>query len=174
MLYLFDLDDTLIEGFMALTGAPYDYDRIAILPNRREVLADLRDAGHDVAIATNQGGVAFGYQTVAQVREKLLRTAWMLGAGGVPLVRTSPVRKAVAPADVYVALHHPIATIERWQQPEHWNWRKPGAGMLEQAMRDRGVEAAQAVYVGDMEVDEQAAKAAGVRYVHPDEFFGGA
>jgi hypothetical protein len=52
-------------------------------------------------------------------------------------------------------------------------WGKPGDGMLRQAMRDAGVEPADALMVGFDYVDAQAAFAAGVGHIDSKALFGG-
>lgn len=49
--------------------------------------------------------------------------------------------------------------------------RKPNGGMLKLAMQFVGAEKAETVMVGDRDEDEQAAAAAGVKFIHADEFF---
>ena len=53
MMYLFDLDGTLIAGYM--NGG--DYAHVQPLPGRRKKLAELQSAGHTLGIVTNQGGI---------------------------------------------------------------------------------------------------------------------
>jgi len=50
-------------------------------------------------------------------------------------------------------------------------WRKPGAGMLLVACHTLGVDPEEAIFVGDSPADEDAAQAAGIRFVWAKEFF---
>jgi D-glycero-D-manno-heptose 1,7-bisphosphate phosphatase len=50
--------------------------------------------------------------------------------------------------------------------------RKPGPGMLREAMSDFEADPDETLYVGDRPEDEQAAKNAGVDFVWASEFFG--
>ena len=59
MIFLFDLDGTLISSYMDAPGRAYRSWHV--LPGRVELLAALRAAGHTVGIVTNQAGVAFGF-----------------------------------------------------------------------------------------------------------------
>lgn len=168
MLYIFDFDGTLIRSFMregeARHGTDIEgdvYDQVEVLPNRREVLRWLLTAdGHALAAATNQGGVAFGFQTVGQVALKMERVVRELGLQPYEM-------------PVYVCHHHPQASVD----PDHWRdaagcqRRKPAPGMLLEAMNDLGFSTRQTVYVGDMDTDRVAAGAAGVAYVDAEEFF---
>lgn len=51
-------------------------------------------------------------------------------------------------------------------------YRKPQPGMLLRAMRQYGTLAGECIYVGDRAEDEQAAAAAGVRFIWADEWRG--
>lgn len=137
------------------------YDRVELLPGRAGVLWRLaRQPGARFALVTNQGGVAFGYQTKEQVGRKLAAVAsacdFFYGK----------------PFTVHVAFGHPNATIDEYRAPELVEKRKPGPRMLYDALRAHDVHAHQAVYVGDMDTDLQCAEAAGVTFAYADDFFG--
>jgi D-glycero-D-manno-heptose 1,7-bisphosphate phosphatase len=166
-LFLFDIDGTLIRSFMRDGGQDQDYDLIEVLPGRSVALEALRGDGHDVALVTNQAGVAFGYQTTADVRRKLQRVLKALGLGGG--IRTTEGERCSPPPVAYVSFAHPKATIDLFLSDS--DWRKPGGGMIRQAMLDHDVSAASTTFVGDMDSDQAAAEAAGVRYMHADDFF---
>lgn len=156
-LYVFDVDGTLIRGFME--GLPYDH--VELLPGRLERLRDLASEGAEFAVATNQAGCGFGHQTVEQIRAKMGRVLaeveWFCGR----------------PFSVHICHHHPHSKAEEWRGTEaQLRRRKPGPGMLEDAMRAHRVLPSQTTFVGDMETDRGAAEAAGVRYSDEAEFFG--
>ena len=69
MLFLFDLDSTLISSYMDAPGRAYQSWHV--LPGRVERLATLRAAGHTVGIVTNQAGVAFGFIREADFEAKI-------------------------------------------------------------------------------------------------------
>lgn len=157
MLYIFDVDGTLIRSFMREGDAEHDYDDVELLPGRYGKLNDLKARpGTRFAIASNQGGVAFGYQTEAQVRAKMARVIAELGMWDVPLT-------------LHVAFNHPNAKLAGYKRDD--GMRKPGPGMLLLASRVHGVPHPECVYVGDMETDQQAAIAAGIPYVDQGAFF---
>lgn len=60
MLYIFDKDGTLVGSSVA-GRPPNTLSEQEVLPNVVETLAKLRAAGHTLSIATNQGGVAWGF-----------------------------------------------------------------------------------------------------------------
>jgi D-glycero-D-manno-heptose 1,7-bisphosphate phosphatase len=156
MLYLFDLDDTLITGYM--NSPSRNFWGWAPLRQRRERLAELCAEGHEVGIVTNQAGVAFGHVTEADVSEKL--TA-VLVALDLPL--STPVRVCYA---------HPTAIVLRYREPVQVARRKPSGAMIREVMRLLPEQAAQGVvYVGDRPEDEAAAADAGVAFAWAREFF---
>lgn len=173
MLYLFDIDGTLIESFMNDLTIPYD--DVVLMPGRAERLAGLRDDGHQLALVTNQGGVAFGYQTEEQVVLKLCRVLDALDfpADGAlrPLCTGWRDDIVLNPSQCYVSLGHPNAKHLAYRTSPEDTWRKPGRGMICRAMDDYGAFPYQTIYVGDMASDATAAAAALVAYAHADEFF---
>lgn len=162
MLYLFDIDGTLIRSFMreGVADRASAYDMVEVLPGRREKLvyhaANLSTGGF--GLVTNQGGVAFGYQSTGQVYRKIGQViAAFDGFFGTPV-------------SVHVCFEHPKAKIERWKVDSPR--RKPGPGMIEEAMRAHAYESTvDVIFVGDMDTDREAAEAAGVSYVDAEEFF---
>jgi HAD superfamily hydrolase (TIGR01662 family) len=180
MLYLFDIDGTLVRSFMREGGGGVSraYDLVEMLPGRRDRIQALEADGHDIALVTNQGGVAFGYQTLDQVLDKMGRVLDALGLLATPIDGFALcVGPNAAPGAklLYLSLHHPQATIEQWRTgvADDWAiWRKPGGGMLLKAIADRQGSAETTVFVGDMDSDRAAADAAGVRYQDAAEFFG--
>jgi HAD superfamily hydrolase (TIGR01662 family) len=161
MLYLLDLDDTLItSGFeCGVWVKDRAYSDFELLPNVKDRLRFIteRDAGARFAIITNQAGVAYGYQTEDEVRAKI---AAVLAALEFFWSR---------PFSLHICFNHPKATVDlyRYDDPR----RKPNPGMLEEAMRWHVDRLPGAVYVGDLPTDKLAAEAAGIQYLHPEEFF---
>jgi histidinol phosphatase-like enzyme len=187
MLFLFDIDGTLVRSFMREGGggASQAYDLVEILPGRRERLDALRAEGHHLALVTNQGGVAFGYQTATQVLAKIGRVADAAGlmptwiCSGPRLAWTidgfriaDRLARDVAPPFAYVSFDHPKAHDAMFLSRPDDDWRKPGPGMIQQARADYGTILSHIVFVGDMDTDRQAAEAAGVLYMDAAEFFG--
>lgn len=163
MLYLFDLDGTLITSYM---DTPHkDYDNWGRLPRRYAILNKLRMQGHSIAIITNQGGAAFGFVTAAQVDAKLQQALRVLGLASV---RSDGSAK---PPAVYCALHDERGKPP-FNDPTEAARRKPSPAMILEALDDYPNAAAQGVlYVGDRPEDEQAAKAAGVPFQWAASFF---
>lgn len=154
MLYIFDLDGTLIHGYMD----GIDYAHVQPLPRRIEKLAELRAVGHTVAIATNQGGIGFGYNSEGDFKAKLLEVLRVL-----KLSRDTPIK---------VCFHHPSASIERYRDPEGCARRKPNGLMLKELMQELGHTPATTMYIGDRPEDDQAAEHADVAFMWERDFFG--
>lgn len=154
MLYIFDLDSTLIAGYM--DGA--DYAHVEALPGRIEKLAELRQAGHGIAIASNQGGIAFGYNSEGDFKEKLLKSLRVL-----KLPRDTPYK---------VCYHHPKASIEKYRDADGCARRKPSGLMIKELMQELGYSADQTMYVGDRPEDDKAAEHAEVAFMWERDFFG--
>lgn len=190
MLFIFDLDGTLIEGFLdtkpcdwcdgegskaqgnadpvscrtckgkgKIFGRHRPYGEVRPLPGRGTVLGALARDGHRVALATNQGGVAMGYQTYEEVMNKM----------GVVCARFSFFYGAAF--SVHVAIGHKDAKQPFLATPELVHRRKPNPGMIEDALAAHGCAAREAVYVGDLATDREAAVVAGVRFRWADDFF---
>jgi D-glycero-D-manno-heptose 1,7-bisphosphate phosphatase len=165
VLYIFDLDGTLIRSF--IRDAPQKhgsdlevevYDKVEVLPNRLAKLRTLAAEGSEFAIASNQAGVAFGFQTVEQVQNKL----------GLACARLAFFFDR--PFSVHVCYHHPKATQTQWKANSIR--RKPGAGMLFDAMKAHEASVLSTAFVGDMDTDREAAKGAGLIYYDATRFFG--
>lgn len=151
MLYIFDVDGTLVT---TRSGATFrkSADDWQWLPGRLEKLRELERQGAILAIASNQGGVAFGYLDLKEIRDEM--------------------NKLAEEAHIfYVALcfSHPKATLEAYREDSPH--RKPGPGMLLEIIEALGEQIEQVVMVGDRPEDEQAAGAAGVGFVWAEDFF---
>ncbi len=121
--------------------------RIELMPGVAEKLRPMRDAL--LLIVTNQAGVARGRFTLAQLEAALAELDRQLG-GILFSWRVCP--------------HRPEDGCE---------CRKPKPGMVLELAELYGVDLAGSTMVGDQEVDEQCARAAGVgKFVYAKNFFG--
>lgn len=164
MLYLFDLDGTLISGYM--DNPDKDYNKWEVLPGRRAKLNQLLMRGDTVCIVTNQGGVAFGFVTEDQADAKIDQAVRQLGL--------APVRSSGDPMPpiVYACYHHEKG-VPPWNDSVSALRRKPNPQMLFEAMEDHQQAASLGVLVvGDRPEDEEAARAAGVPFQWAHVFFG--
>ena len=121
--------------------------KIELLPNVAEKLAPMRD--HLILVVTNQAGINRGWFTMTQAEDAMRELDHKLG-------------------DI----------LTGWQICPHvpddnCDCRKPKPGMITELAEIYGVDLRNSTMVGDQDVDEQAAKAAGVaRFIHAREFFG--
>jgi len=123
-----------------------------------EKLAALRTQGIRVALATNRGGVAFGYTTLEMAFELAKEAAELCGIPDVP---------------VYVCPFHAKArgrnAVPEFSRED--DCRKPNPGMLLQAMEEAGIAPEDTIFVGDRDSDQEAAENAGVRFYWAEEYF---
>lgn len=138
----------------------HDYERVAWLPRRLEVLKRLHDEGVAIGICTNQTGVAFGYQTAEQVARKLGRVQGELAIAGVD----------VPSSMVQVAMHSERGEPP-WNDPKECELRKPNPGMLRRCMMNALSFPDETFFVGDLPVDANAADAAGCAFFWAEDFF---
>lgn len=154
-LCIFDVDGTLVA---CKSGATFrkSADDWTWLPGRIEKCQQLCEQGVHIALASNQAGVAFPWSkfTEQQIQTELEIVAQEIGACYIGVCYSTPNEKA-RPA---------------YRNPNDTR-RKPGPGMLLEAMQHCGVASEQTVMIGDREEDEAAARAAEVAFVHADQFF---
>jgi D-glycero-D-manno-heptose 1,7-bisphosphate phosphatase len=180
MLYLFDLDGTLISSYMDESGRAYYTWRV--LPGRRETLAQLMADGHRIGIVTNQAGVAFGHITPADVEQRLEAVYHALGCFQGLWLHVGPISHRTLssallaePArtlHVYACYAHPKSRDARYRDPVQLARRKPSGQMIREAMSDAQATAGDTIYVGDRPEDETAARDAGVAFRWANAFFG--
>jgi len=123
-----------------------------------EKLAELQAAGLRLALATNRGGVAFGYTTLEEAEALAREAAELCGIPDVP---------------VYVCPYHAKArgprAVHRFARAD--DCRKPNPGMLLQALEEADLRPEDAFFVGDMDTDQQAAENAGIQFFWAEQFF---
>jgi D-glycero-D-manno-heptose 1,7-bisphosphate phosphatase len=115
-----------------------------MLPKVPQAVATLNQAGLRVVVATNQSIIGRGIITEQELAEIHLHMQAEFAAAGAVIDK------------IYVAPDHPD-----YPTP----WRKPGPGMLQQAMADFQILPDQTVMIGDALRDMQAAAAAGCRRI---------
>ena len=152
-----DRDDTLIENSTLppeacpLTpGDLYDPAWVRPLPGAVEACRRLVDAGVALIVITNQGCVARGNATLAQVVATNERMAELfVSSEGHRLFE-----------GIYAAPHHPESALPQWRANHHW--RKPNPGMLLTAIAEHALDPAASWLVGDAQRDRDAGIAAGL------------
>ncbi|TNE39776.1 MAG: HAD-IIIA family hydrolase [Alphaproteobacteria bacterium] len=136
MLVLLDRDGVINEDRADFVKSPAE---LVLIPGAAEAIAELCGHGHRIAIVTNQSCIGrglIGEEQLDAIHAKLHNAVRRAG-GRIE--------------DIIVAPDAPWAATER---------RKPGPGMLLEAMQKFKTAARESVLVGDSLRDLQAAKAA--------------
>lgn len=163
-LAIFDIDGTLTEIKPELREkhprlvTPNNLGEQQPIEGVPEKLAALQQYGVRIALATNRGGVAFGYTTLEEAQILAQEAAELCGIPDVP---------------VYLCPYHAKARGRR-AVPEFAredDCRKPNPGMLLQAMEEAGTAPEDTIFVGDRESDQGAAENAGVRFYWAEDYF---
>lgn len=105
---------------------------LELLPGAAQAIRRLHDAGWGVGVVTNQSGIARGYFNRSQLDAIHARLHELLAAEGTGV------------DGIYICPHGP---------DDDCRCRKPLPGMVEQAVAEHGFDPAQAVVIGDKEVD---------------------
>lgn len=151
MLFIFDKDGTLCysnNGHIFISDA----DDQRVYDKRDDICRLLKYSGHKIAIASNQGGIAFGHTTKEEVEKMMQHVSDEVGAD----------------FSIYCPFH-PNGTVEPYDIES--KMRKPGPLMLNICMDVLGFKKEETFFIGDRKEDELAAKNAGVTFFDADIFF---
>jgi D-glycero-D-manno-heptose 1,7-bisphosphate phosphatase len=141
MLILLDRDGVLNQNRDDYVKSPGE---LVMLPGAAEAVAQLNRAGHRVAVCTNQSAVGRGVIS-AEMLERIHQA-----------LRENLARAGARIDALFACTDPPWAASDR---------RKPGPGMLLEAMRQFRVSPYDCVMIGDDLVDLQAAARANVRRI---------
>lgn len=119
-------------------------DLLELFPGVPEALAKLKRAGARLILVTNQSGIARGLLSQGDLAAIHAKLKGILDGAGASLEA------------IYVCPHHP---------DEGCDCRKPNRGMIDQAVRERGVDLARAYLIGDHIRDIELARRVGVRSI---------
>lgn len=117
-----------------------DPDQLELYPGAGAAIRRLNEAGFGVVVVTNQSGIARGYFDMTTLERIHARLHELLAAEGAHV------------DGIYICPHGP---------DDACTCRKPLPGMIEQAVAEHGFDPAQAVMIGDKEVDVELGKAVG-------------
>jgi histidinol phosphatase-like enzyme len=169
-LFLLDLDGTLVDDAVLEVDGKLQrpqhqlFHEPVLRPNVFETLQRHAEEGDWFSIVTNQGGVAWGYHTKAEVYARIGRALQLLEFFWS------------APFTVEVAFHHPRASMPQFKGE---GIRKPSPAMLRGAMIAHGIDpghldqaSPSILMLGDREEDKLAAEAAHVDFMLAGDFFG--
>jgi heptosyltransferase II len=119
-------------------------DQFELFPGVSEALARLKRAGARLIVVTNQSGIARGLLSRKDLDAVHMKLKRLLDGAGVTLDA------------IYFCPHHPDDRCE---------CRKPNRGMIDQAVRECGVNLDRSYLIGDHLRDIELAKRVGVRSV---------
>lgn len=134
------------------TGYPHDPAALRLTPNAAAGIRLANDAGAWVLVVTNQSGVARGLFPLAAVDAFHAAIQARIDAACGARIDA-----------FYVCPFHRDGIVPEFTR-EHED-RKPAPGLLLRAMRDRPVDRARSLMIGDKPSDAEAAARAGVRSV---------
>jgi D-glycero-D-manno-heptose 1,7-bisphosphate phosphatase len=145
-----DKDGTLV------TNLPYNVnpDRITLAPGAADALRMFANAGLDVAVISNQPGIAFGRFAECAMNAVGDRLAELLQTFGITL------------RGLYYCPHHPAGTVTRYAV--ECDCRKPRCGLLLRAAAELNIDLTASWMVGDILDDVEAGRRAGCRTVLVD------
>ncbi|MBE7177061.1 MAG: HAD family hydrolase [Mucilaginibacter polytrichastri] len=115
-----------------------------VLEHNFEPLKILSEKGYLLIVVTNQGGLAKGWYTPAQLDEMHAHLRDLYRKQGVEFT------------DIYFCPHHPNFTGD-------CECRKPKSGMFRDAIKKYNIDPAQSFLIGDRERDVEAAENVGVK-----------
>lgn len=157
--FIFDKDGTLVFNSANPNKPPNKKEEQQVLPGVAEKLAELREQGHKITIASNQGGVAWGFLTEDQAKDLMKDCV-----------------KKVGGADGWAVCPHDLRALGKLNSNQRYaiscNCRKPASGMLDKLMWATDSLSEDTIFVGDQESDKQAAENAGVKFIWAKDFFG--
>lgn len=152
-LLIFDADDTLRRTVAPGQPCPRTPEEWKLMPGVRETLCRLewdKPGGPRLGVASNQDQVGYGLLSLDMAR-RLLHDLVIAATG-------------VQPDDAALQLcPHPLEV--------QCNCRKPKPGMLLAIMRHYGIGGADTLFVGNDEVDREAAARAGTAFTWSADLF---
>jgi D-glycero-D-manno-heptose 1,7-bisphosphate phosphatase len=155
-LVIFDADDTLRRTTVPGRPCPHSPDEWELMPGVRETLAQVAWGKPDapyLGLASNQDQVAYGHLSLDMAR-RLLGDVAQAATGILP------------PEEALQLCPH--------RPEDECGCRKPKAGMLFRIMAHYGVGPEGTLFVGNNDVDREAAERAGVAFLFADQLFGAA
>ncbi|WP_176559340.1 HAD-IIIA family hydrolase [Rubellimicrobium roseum] len=153
-LVIFDADNTLRRVTVPGRVCPWGPEEWEPLPGIRAALCGLRwgAGGLLLGMASNQDQVFYGHLTADMARRLLLDAAEAATGHRPP---DGAVRFCIHAMDAGCGC------------------RKPEPGLLHEAMEFQGMDPGATLFVGDADVDREAARRAGVAFLHVDDLLAG-
>lgn len=152
-LYIFDADGTLRWTTVPGQKYPLRPDQWQLMPQVHERLSAIgfSDAGPWLGIASNQNGVAAG-ELSEEMSRRLMAEMLSAALGEVPSHTRIELCLCDAQGDC--------------------DCRKPAPGLLLRHLAHFRVKPEEALFVGDLDIDAEAARRAGIPFIYAQDFFG--
>lgn len=134
-------------------GYAHRVDQLDWVPGAPDAVRLLNESGFTTIVITNQSGVARGLYSQADIHAFHAHMQEALRGQGAHI------------DGFYHCPHHPEGTVEGFAV--HCDCRKPGIGMLEQAMHEWPIDLSRSFLIGDRDGDMEAAaafKIPGIRF----------
>lgn len=125
---------------------------ISIFDGVADSLKSLKESGFLNLIITNQSGIARGYFNEADLKYIHDEFDRQLTKGGLKLID-----------DIFFSPFHIEGKIQEYTKDS--NTRKPGTGMIEEAVHKYDIDLSNSYFIGDSLVDMQCAENAGLKKV---------
>jgi len=126
-------------------------EQVVFFPWTVEAIRALNQAGLPVIVVTNQAGIARGLYTEADLARVHRHVSACMEAGGARIDA------------YYYCPHHPEGIVEGYGRG--CDCRKPGPGMIQQAVRDHGFDPTRSFVVGDKWLDIGLGHAVGAQSI---------
>lgn len=139
-----DRDGTINED----VGYLNSLERLVFIPGALDAIRLLARAGYQIAIVTNQAGVALGMIEERVLGDLHARIEERIGAAGGRV------------DGWFVCPHHASASVAKFRLD--CDCRKPKAGLFDQAYKALPVDKSKSFYIGDKASDMEAARNAGL------------
>jgi len=120
------------------------WEQFLFLPNSIKALKKLCDAGYEIILISNQGGISKGHYTLGElgnINERMNQELEKEGAR---------IKKA------YYCIH---------QESDNCNCKKPKTGLFEQAEKELDITPKGAYFIGDGKMDVEAGKKLGLKTI---------
>jgi D-glycero-D-manno-heptose 1,7-bisphosphate phosphatase len=125
---------------------------IKILQGAQEALSVFKSLGYLNIVVTNQSGIARGYYTEEDLKNIHDEFLNILNSGNRILID-----------DIFYSPYHVDGIIKKYTMES--NTRKPGTGMIMQAVEKYGIDLNHSFLIGDSLVDMQCAGNAGIKKI---------
>ena len=120
------------------------WEYFKFLPNSIKALKELSDAGYDIVLISNQGGISKGHYSedkLWEINKKMIEELEKKGA---------KIKK------VYYCIH---------QDSDNCDCRKPKSGLFRQAEKELHIKTQGAFFIGDGKMDVEAAEKMGLKSI---------